>query len=144
MIDDRKIVETIKDYKSKFYDIEVCIGTDSQNTNHTKVVTVVAIRNIGHGGVFFYDIEYIDRMDVLSNKIHYETNKSIEMAQRFQKVFEENNIDNEIIIHADIGEYGKTKSLISEITGWIKGMGFDCCIKPDSWASSSIADMISK
>ena len=49
-------------------------------------------------------------------------------------------------IHVDAGrsDKGKTKELIPELVGWIKACGYDCEVKPDSYAASSIADKISK
>ena len=34
--------------------------------------------------------------------------------------------------------------LVKQIRGWVTGLGFDCCIKPNSWASSDIADWHTK
>jgi len=30
--------------------------------------------------------------------------------------------------------------MMSSVSGWVTGMGYDLKVKPDSWASSSIAD----
>lgn len=44
-------------------------------------------------------------------------------------------------VHADIG---KTKELIKEICSWIEALGFEARIKPDSYAASGVANMLSK
>ncbi len=41
-------------------------------------------------------------------------------------------------IHADVGEQGKTRE--KEVTGLIKGHGFEPMIKPYSFAASVVAD----
>ena len=46
-------------------------------------------------------------------------------------------------IHADVGENGKTRDMIKEVTGLIKGNGFEPKIKPESFAASSVADRFS-
>lgn len=43
-------------------------------------------------------------------------------------------------IHADVGQKGPTKDMIREVTGLIRGNGFEPKIKPESFASSSVAD----
>ena len=50
------------------------------------------------------------------------------------------------VIHVDAGhsDRGKTKTLIPELIGWIKASGFDCVVKPNSFAASSVADKLSK
>ena len=37
------------------HEYNVMIGTDSQNFDTTKVVVVIALHDVGHGGIFFYD-----------------------------------------------------------------------------------------
>ena len=43
-------------------------------------------------------------------------------------------------IHADVGERGATREMIREVTGLIRGNGFEPLIKPYSFAASVIAD----
>ena len=49
-------------------------------------------------------------------------------------------------IHVDIGrtERSKTKGLVDSITGWVKGLGVTCKIKPEAWASAAVADKHTK
>ena len=46
-------------------------------------------------------------------------------------------------IHADIGENGDTREMIREVTGLIKGNGFEPKIKPESYVASTVADRYS-
>jgi len=46
-------------------------------------------------------------------------------------------------IHADIGENGQTKDMIKELTGLIRGNGFEPKIKPEAYIASVVADRYS-
>lgn len=143
-----KMVKLINEFihKDKGYEYKISIGTDSQNKTLTKVVIVVAIHKVGRGGIFFYDIKHVPKITNVRQKIYYETALSLELASLLSQSFAEQNIQQDIEIHADIGnnKKGKTYELISEITGWIKGAGYSCQIKPYSTTASCIADRLSK
>lgn len=152
------ITRIIKNNIEKYSDenFEVFIGTDSQNFDKTKIVVVIAVHrkdsnNIGKGGFFFYEITKIKRIDNIHQKLITETKMSLECADKLMKSFEnmkeKENFDYSNIsfgIHVDIGKKGKTRFIIPEIVSWVKSYGYNCTIKPDSFAASSIADKISK
>ena len=48
----------------------------------------------------------------------------------------------EIEVHVDVGltKRSATRKYVDTINGWLRGMGIGCKMKPDSWASSAIAD----
>jgi hypothetical protein len=132
---------------------EVNIGTDSQTYADVKIVEVVAVHRVGKGGIYFYRKEYVSRFHSLKEKIFDETSRSINLANMFynaleleflehDKVLEDYNIHNQI--HCDIGTTGATNALIPEITGWVRSAGYECCIKPDSYAASGVANKLSK
>lgn len=136
---------------------DITIGTDSQSHKTTRMIEVICIHRIGDGGIFFFHKEDIPKIKVLKEKIIEETNRSIENAVGFidalQMELLEDNIDLDnmldenrlaFAVHADIGRRGKTKELIKEICGWIEASGFEARIKPDSYAASGIANMLSK
>ena len=54
--------------------------------------------------------------------------------------------DVSVEIHIDIGstERSKTRGFVDSITGWVKGFGVDFQIKPNAWASASVADKHTK
>lgn len=132
--------------------MEITIGTDSQNrTGYTKIVSVISIICKGNGGIFFHQTEYVDIIFSVREKLERETNRSLEIAQELigfleNKKFQELYNNCPISIHIDAGNapQGKTKDLIQGLVGWVHGMGYDCEIKPNSYAASSIADRISK
>lgn len=152
---DAQMIQIIARYiQSNFRTSEgfnLIVGTDSQNYSDTKVVVVIAVQNIGHGGIFFYDIIRINKIENIRRKLLFETNMSLTYADRlisgFEKFCRETDFDFRKInfcIHVDAGTKGKTSQLIPELVAWIRACGYDCKIKPDSFAASSIADKISK
>ncbi|SDK07389.1 ribonuclease H-like YkuK family protein [Natronincola ferrireducens] len=133
---------TIKDLES---DYVISVGTDSQNIDgYTKMVSVIAIVRRTKGGIFFYDIKRVKKIKNLRQKIFKETQYSIDLASKVMEFLDENRIYAALEVHVDIGINGHTKKLIREIVGWVIGSGFKCCMKPDSYTSSGIADRISK
>lgn len=139
----KKIKEcTLSDPEAEY---TISIGTDSQNVyGYTKMVTVIVLVKKAKGGIFFYDIRRVKRIRNLRHKIFVETQYSIDLATKVMEYIKDNNLKAALEVHVDIGSRGDTKELIKEIAGWVMGLGFKCCMKPHSYASSGIADKISK
>lgn len=148
-----QIPEKINEYyeKMKLYDtpIHIIVGTDSQNFDKTKLVSVIAVYCEGHGGIYFYEIRRIDKIKDIRVKLHVETGESlkittelVDLLESFPDLF----MNTTLSIHIDAGlnPNGKTRELIPELVGWIKSCGYDCETKPESWVASTIADRISK
>lgn len=58
----KKVADIIRDrVTSREGEYNVMIGTDSQNFDKTKVVVVIALHEVGKGGVFFFDITRVPR-----------------------------------------------------------------------------------
>ena len=142
----RKFYDKNKDYG----EFNVIVGTDSQTFQQTKVVSAIVFQCEGHGGIYFYRVEMTDRLMDVRFKLNYETHLSLQYADELLKVLAET--DEELFsaisfsIHVDAGrsENGKTKDLIPSLVGWIHSCGYECCVKPDSFAASTIANRISK
>ncbi len=145
-VDFDKMFEIIKNFvgKSPKETYHISVGTDSQNFDLTKVVMVVSVHRMGHGGIFFYDIKRVKKLSDIHQKLFYETSISLELAMKLSKKFEDENFNYGIGIHVDAGERGPTSSIIPEITKWVRSCGFECKTKPDSYAASTIADRYSK
>ena len=143
--------ERVKDL-NKEGTFQIVVGTDSQNFNDTKMVTVIAAYKEGHGGIFFYEIDRINRITNVKQKLNTETSRSLEVMMELAGILEDeakykDMRDNTLLsIHVDAGwsDKGKTKELIPGLIGWIKACGFEAKCKPESFAASSIADKISK
>ena len=119
----------------------VTIGTDSQNFDKTKMVEVI------------YRTNYVRLIQNLRQKIQEETQLSLTVANVFFDELHNNlsmlghDLDHMHIkcqIHCDVGYNGSTRTMIQEIVGWVRSMGYDCAIKPDSYAASGIANKFSK
>ena len=154
-VDKPEIINRIAEFilKDVHAEYEITVGTDSQSHKDTKMVEVIAVHRVGNGGLFFYNTEYIKRIPDLKQKIEAETYRSLEAANGILSGLEEILFDQEVLlddinlsfqIHCDIGICGKTNMLIKEITSWVQSYGYLCCIKPDSYAASGIANKITK
>lgn len=154
-----EMIKVVADYirANPNAEYDITVGTDSQNHKYTRMVEVIAVCRVGDGGIFFFRREDIPKIKVLKEKIIEETNRSIENATGFidalqeelledlidlDEMFEEDRLS--FTVHADIGKRGKTQELIKEICAWIKASGFEARIKPDSYAASGVANMLSK
>lgn len=148
-MDLKKITQRIKEYIEEVPEAKyiLTIGTDSQNHDQTKIVMVIALHRVGRGGIFFYDINKIPLLQNLRQKIVYETQMSLQLANELMAELERFDLDQYNIhyqIHCDIGKAGKTNELIPEITSWVKACGYECLIKPNSYTASAIANKFSK
>lgn len=149
-----EIANIIKEQILKNNGVEhnLIIGTDSQNFSDTKIVVVIALQHVGHGGIFFYDVTRVRKITNIKQKLITETQMSLELAtnviEELDKLFDETGFDYtshlNFSIHVDAGENGPTKKVIPEIVAYIKSYGFDVAVKPDSFVASSIADKYSK
>jgi len=129
----------------KFYDI--IVGCDSSSGEEPHFPVAVVVLRKGEGGRFFL------------KKIGYKNRKFYNWKQRILEevllscelaLFLRENVENKLkvnsfnyqfrYIHADIGENGQTKDMIKEVTGLIRGNGFEPKIKPESFVASTVAD----
>lgn len=138
-------------------DYEITVGTDSQNHDKTKMVEVIAVCRVGNGGIFFYRVEFMDKIMDLRQKIYEETSRSLENAHGLldeiylqivesDEGFDLEKLNIHFVVHCDIGRSRKSKTrvLVQEIMGWVEAEGFECVIKPDSYTASGIANKFSK
>lgn len=147
-----RLLDFYHKYKGEVDNIEIAVGSDSHNTHETRMVTAIVIYAEGKGGISFNFIEKLPRVNSVKEKLELETGRSLVTATTLIEVFENNDkyndlyLDCPISIHVDAGNSlkGKTRDLIKFISGWVHSTGFNCMIKPDSYAASSIADKISK
>ena len=129
---------------TKEHDYSIIVGTDSQNSYKTKMVLVICLIDKGHGGRYFYHIDWMKKIKDINTKIYTETEKSLEIARELNKFLHDNDVRAEVEVHVDIGRHGKTKELIQGILGWVTSEGFTAKIKDESWVASTITDKISK
>jgi len=135
---------------------EIVVGTDCHDTpigeefsRHREdkkappmeFVSAVIVHRIGKGGRYFWRRVPEENIYTLRQKIHKEASLSFELARRLMRELAARTIlEYNLEIHIDVGEHGRTRELIDEVVGYIRGSGFAVKIKPDSYAASSVAD----
>lgn len=145
-----EIMKKFYDSKKDYGNFHVVIGTDSQNFSDTKMVSAIVMQCEGHGGIYFYKVERIPKIQDVRQKLSYETQTSLQYADELLRVMAEtqeelfDNITFSIHIDAGHNPKGKTKELIPSLVGWIHSCGYECETKPYSFAASTIANRISK
>lgn len=123
---------------------EVIVGCDSSAVSEPTFPLVIVVLRKGEGGRFFLQkVKYPDgkKFYNLHDRILQEVLLSCELALFLRENFSYDDLKYDFeYIHADIGKNGKTKEMIKEVTGLIRGNGFEPVIKPLSFAASSVAD----
>jgi predicted RNase H-related nuclease YkuK (DUF458 family) len=150
-----RVIEEVINYISgkpeKFYDI--IVGCDSSSEEEPHFPVALVILRVGEGGRFFLKrIAYKGRRFFnWKQRVLEEVLLSCQLALYLKENFEKGikNSKKENLhyqfryIHADVGENGQTKDMIKEVTGLIKGNGFEPKIKPESFVASTVADRYS-
>lgn len=141
----KKVVEEIIKYIESVPDAiyTVIIGTDSINHDGVDFVSAVVVYRQGHGGRFFWRRIKEKKQYTLRNRMYQEALMSLKLAEDLIADFSEKNFNKfNFEIHVDIGNNGPTRDLIQEITGMIRGLGFNVKTKPESYGASSVADRL--
>ncbi len=121
------------------------VGTDSQPaTNghaYLDYITAFVIHRVGFGGIYFWHRTAGEKVFGLRERIYTEALLSLQMSQILIEDLEKAGLMGfDLEIHADIGNIGPTREMITEITGLIRGSGFQVKTKPDSFGASKVAD----
>tara|TARA_Y100000114_G_C11755530_1_gene326649 strand:+ start:330 stop:815 length:486 start_codon:yes stop_codon:yes gene_type:complete len=145
-IDFYEILNLIKNYTVK--GSKVFIGTDSFVSNKKICfATAVCLHNKDNGGRYFFFRDHIPKKSHLHliSRITEEARRSIEVGTLLMNEYK---FDASLIeLHLDISPIscGNATSKFSDmLKGYVQGYGFNYRIKPDAWASQSIADKHSK
>jgi predicted RNase H-related nuclease YkuK (DUF458 family) len=126
-------------------DCKVFVGTDSQLVaNQWQLATAICIYREGKGGKFFYKKEKLDRSSFksLEDRLMREVYESVMTAEQIKS--QRQSVD--VNIHADIASDPDSRSskLAKTAKSYISGMGYEPTIKPDAWASTTIADKFTR
>jgi len=121
---------------------KVIIGTDSQQTsNDSDFVTAIVVHRVGNGGRYFWRRSENGKFYTLRDRIITEVLLSIEVAKEVLMFLKSaTTLPFNFEIHADVGNNGETKTMISEVVGMIKAHDFEAKTKPESYAASKVAD----
>lgn len=149
-----EMIEEIKKYISEkpecFYDI--IVGCDSSSGESPNFPVAIVILRQGQGGRFFlkkvnYPPSIQKKFQNWKQRVLEEVLLSCELALHLRENFEKKvkNLSPPPkyqlrYIHADVGENGSTKDMIKEVTGLIRGNGFEPKIKPEAYVASTVAD----
>ncbi|PJE69050.1 hypothetical protein COU96_01830 [Candidatus Shapirobacteria bacterium CG10_big_fil_rev_8_21_14_0_10_38_14] len=148
-----EIFSYINERPEKFYDI--IVGCDSSSGEEPHFPVAVVVLRVGEGGRFFLKkIGYKNRKFYnWKTRVLEEVLLSCELA-----LFLREKVEKKLehpqggyppfnyqfrYIHADIGENGATRDMIKEVTGLIRGNGFEPKIKPEAYVASTVADRYS-
>jgi uncharacterized protein len=122
---------------------DLIIGTDSTlgSSHVAEFVSAIVVHRKNRGGIYFWSKRQQTDMFTLRQRIFEEALLSLRLAEQLlQELKEKNNSDFRLTIHVDVGPNGKTKQLIQEVVGMIRGNGFEVKTKPDAYGASSVAD----
>ena len=118
------------------------VGTDSQVVSRATVFTTALIAyNVGKGGTIIVHTDKAERMDQgqLRQRLMMETFRSLETAWYLDTKIPTESV---ISIHLDVNDSltYKSNKYRDELVGLVMGQNFKPLTKPNSWASSSVAD----
>ena len=126
--------------------LDLYIGTDSQVLkNKICIVTCICFykRGISENQIFYIKNRVdSEKYPTLRSRIIFEAYKSLEIALELDPM-----ISGKLTVHLDIGtdfKRNKTAKFKNELEILFKSQGFGCEVKPNSWASSCIADKFTK
>ncbi len=122
---------------------QLVVGTDSQPHNGSGVdfVTAIVVRRVGSGGIYFWKRIVNKKVYVLRQRMYEEAAMSLSMAETVLTLLHKDGITKyDVEIHVDIGKFGETREMISEIIGMVRGSGYTVKMKPESYAASKVAD----
>ena len=85
------------------------------------------------------------KYSTLATRITEEVRRSIELAEHFM---ENHSVSPDMMeLHLDVSPFAAkegTSRLSEMLKGYVQGYGFGCKLKPNAWASQSVADRHSK
>jgi len=133
-IDERVFKETLLDREA-----DIHVGSDSHYIGGEWIfATVVCAYKEGKGGNFFYRRKKLPKgvFKSLYDRIMQEVYFSLEAAEELKET-----ISRDPKIHLDVNSAKTaTSKFYGSLTSYVQSMGYEARVKPDAWASSSIAD----
>lgn len=137
-------LKLVKDLEK--YELNLYIGTDSQEYDETvTVATCIAFYKSGaEKSYIFYFRDRLPRsiFPNLKSRMTMEAFQSVQVAMELGEFYSGN-----IELHLDIGsneKRSKTFLFKNELEQLVTSQGYKCEVKPNSWASSTLADKFSK
>jgi len=139
----QNVSEYVKNYceEHKDLNIEIIIGTDSQNKNSKTIYsTVIVLYNPGHGGHCIFKRWKTPREKIRQVRLLKEVEESINIANELV----ENGCKKPKYIDIDINPNPKYKSneVFQTAKGWIESMGYEVRYKTLAALVTSAADWL--
>ncbi len=137
-----EVVAFVKKQPARFY--KIIIGTDSEASGTSSMVSAITVWRVGNGAVHFWTKSPERKFGSMRDRIWQEAISSITLAQEVRGQLQQ-CLGAEFFwdgneIHVDIGENGPTRELIDSVVGMIKGYDFTPVIKPYAFGASVVAD----
>ena len=145
-VDFSEIISLVQEYVNN--GSKIFIGSDSfVSGKKTCFATTLCLHGGTYGGRYFFYKEKVPKNShkQLTVRITEETRRSVELAELLMTKYGF-NCDN-IELHLDVSPFhanNGTSRLSDAMTGYVQGYGLSCRLKPNAWASQSIADKHSK
>jgi predicted RNase H-related nuclease YkuK (DUF458 family) len=142
----KEIIKILKDSIKK--GSKVFIGSDSFTTkNRVNFASAICLYGGQAPSRYFFAREYLpqDNFNALVTRITEEVRRSVELAEHIMTNHDVNS-DN-IELHIDVSPFhmkNGTSKYCDMLKGYVTGAGFECRVKPQAWASQSVADKHSK
>lgn len=143
----QEMINWMGEKPERFYD--VIVGCDSSSGQEPHFPVAMVILRKGEGGRFFLKrVKYKNKKFFnWHQRVLEEVLLSCDLALALREKLEEEikklpHLQNYQFryIHADVGAEGATKDMIKEVTGLIRGNGFEPKIKPEAYVASVVAD----
>lgn len=145
-VDFSDIISLVHEYVN--HGSKIFIGSDSyMSGKKTCFATTLCLHGGEHGGRYFFYKENLPKYmhKQLATRITEETRRSIELAETLMDDYGFSCKDIEV--HLDVSPFhanNGTSRLSDMMQGYVQGYGLSCRLKPNAWASQSIADKHSK
>lgn len=134
-----ELVEFAKEDPDSEY--RIIVGTDSEGYEYIDYASAIVVHRVGHGGRAFICKNIIKTPRSLREKIYTEAMLSLYLSQKILPfLIDAGLMEENFMIHVDVGPNGETKDMIKEVVGMVRGHGFQVATKPESYAASSVAD----
>ena len=131
--------EYIRNYLKDNPNIEIIIGTDSQNkSNYTKYSTVIVLYTPGHGGHCIFKRWKTPKEKIKNIRLLKEVEESLNIANKLV----ESGLPKPKYIDIDINPNPKYKSneVYQAAKGWVESMGYEVRFKTIAPLVTSVAD----
>lgn len=124
---------------------KIFVGTDGHvHGDKYSFLSTICLRGDGTGGFFYKFRTFIPRkiFASLHQRLLAEAQRSIEVAVQLMEVAPDLTADK-FVLHLDVNEAKSSHSSgksAESLRSYVRAYGFECEIKPHSWAANAIAD----